>query len=41
MKNIDLRFIADDTGALTTQLGLLFDATALLGAPRSKVGSDI
>lgn len=32
----DLHFIADDSGSLTTQLGLMFDATPLLGAPRSK-----
>jgi 2-Cys peroxiredoxin 5 len=32
----DLHFIADDSGSLTSQLGLMFDATPLLGAPRSK-----
>jgi peroxiredoxin len=31
-----VRFIADDTGAFVTSLGLIFDASALLGAPRSK-----
>ncbi|KAH7919676.1 Redoxin [Leucogyrophana mollusca] len=31
-----VRFIADDTGEFTSGLGLLFDATGLLGAPRSK-----
>ncbi|KAF7986764.1 hypothetical protein HWV62_20354 [Athelia sp. TMB] len=31
-----VRFIADDTGAFTGALGLLFDANALLGAPRAK-----
>ncbi|KAF8840445.1 Redoxin [Paxillus ammoniavirescens] len=31
-----VRFIADDRGAFTSGLGLLFDATDLLGSPRSK-----
>ncbi|KAL0948157.1 hypothetical protein HGRIS_010773 [Hohenbuehelia grisea] len=31
-----VRFIADDTGAFTSKLGLVLDATPLLGAPRSK-----
>ena len=31
-----VRFIADDTGEFTSSLGLLFDATGLLGAPRAK-----
>ncbi|EKM51285.1 uncharacterized protein PHACADRAFT_102917 [Phanerochaete carnosa HHB-10118-sp] len=31
-----LRFIADDKGAFTGALGLLFDASARLGSPRSK-----
>jgi 2-Cys peroxiredoxin 5 len=31
-----VRFIADDKGAFVGALGLLFDATPLLGAPRSK-----
>ncbi|KAJ7629381.1 Redoxin [Mycena polygramma] len=31
-----VRFIADDSGSFTTNLGLLFDATPLLGNPRSK-----
>lgn len=32
-----VRFIADDRGEFTSGLGLLFDATGLLGSPRSKV----
>ena len=36
---VAVRFIADDTGAFTGALGLLFDANALLGAPRAKVRS--
>ncbi|KAJ3577009.1 hypothetical protein NP233_g19 [Leucocoprinus birnbaumii] len=32
----DVRFIADDKGAFTSALGLLFDATPRLGGPRSK-----
>ncbi|KAJ3480351.1 hypothetical protein NLI96_g8408 [Meripilus lineatus] len=31
-----IRFIADDKGAFVGALGMLFDASALLGAPRSK-----
>ncbi|KAI0338155.1 Redoxin [Trametopsis cervina] len=31
-----IRFIADDTGAFTGAIGLLFDASARLGSPRSK-----
>ncbi|KAF8322070.1 Redoxin [Clavulina sp. PMI_390] len=31
-----VNFIADDTGAFTSKLGLIFDATPLLGAPRAK-----
>ncbi|KII84722.1 hypothetical protein PLICRDRAFT_146181 [Plicaturopsis crispa FD-325 SS-3] len=31
-----VRFLADDKGALLANLGLLFDASPLLGAPRSK-----
>ncbi|RPD58297.1 Redoxin [Lentinus tigrinus ALCF2SS1-7] len=31
-----IHFIADDQGAFTGALGMLFDASALLGAPRSK-----
>ncbi|KAI0075025.1 Redoxin [Panus rudis PR-1116 ss-1] len=31
-----IRFIADDKGAFVGSLGLLFDATPLLGGPRSK-----
>lgn len=34
---IAIRFIADDTGAFTSSVGLLFDASPLLGYPRSKV----
>jgi len=32
-----VRFIADDKAELTLALGMLFDATPLLGGPRSKV----
>ena len=32
-----VRFIADDRAELTLALGMLFDATPLLGGPRSKV----
>ncbi|KAN0078232.1 Redoxin domain containing protein [Tylopilus felleus] len=31
-----VRFIADDKGELTSRLGLIFDASGLLGSPRSK-----
>ncbi|KAG1750636.1 Redoxin-domain-containing protein [Suillus paluster] len=31
-----VRFIADDKGEFTSGVGLLFDASGLLGAPRSK-----
>ncbi|KAF8170715.1 Redoxin [Mycena galopus ATCC 62051] len=31
-----VRFISDDAGAFSTALGLLFDASPLLGNPRSK-----
>jgi len=31
-----VRFIADDKGAFTSALGLLFDASDRLGGPRSK-----
>jgi len=34
-----IHFIADDAGEFTTALGLLFDATGLLGGPRAKVRS--
>lgn len=34
---IAIRFIADDKGAFTGALGLLFDASPLFGAPRAKV----
>ena len=34
---VDVEFIADDKGELTSALGLLFDASGLLGGPRSKV----
>jgi len=33
----ETRFIADDKAGLTLALGMLFDATPLLGGPRSKV----
>jgi hypothetical protein len=36
-----VHFIADDKGALTSGLGLIFDAGNLLGAPRSKVSLPI
>lgn len=32
-----VRFIADDKAEFTLGLGMLFDATPLLGGPRSKV----
>lgn len=32
-----IHFIADDKGAFVGALGMLFDASPLLGAPRSKV----
>ncbi|KAF8452118.1 Redoxin-domain-containing protein [Boletus edulis BED1] len=32
-----VRFIADDKGELMSSLGLIFDASGLLGSPRSKV----
>ena len=32
-----IHFIADDQGAFIGALGMLFDASGLLGAPRSKV----
>ncbi|TFK51496.1 Redoxin-domain-containing protein [Heliocybe sulcata] len=31
-----IKFIADDAGTFTSKIGLLFDASPLLGAPRSK-----
>ncbi|KAI5119678.1 hypothetical protein M0805_009622 [Coniferiporia weirii] len=31
-----VQFLADDQGAFTAALGMLFDASALLGGPRSK-----
>ncbi|TRM66651.1 thioredoxin-like protein [Schizophyllum amplum] len=31
-----VKFIADDQGLFTSSLGMLFDATPLLGGPRSK-----
>ncbi len=34
---IGVRFIADDKGELVSRLGLIFDASPLLGSPRSKV----
>ena len=36
-KLVEIHFIADDAGAFTGAAGLLFDASPLLGAPRSKV----
>ena len=36
-----IHFIADDQGAFTGGLGMLFDASSLLGAPRSRVRSDL
>lgn len=33
----DIQFLADDKGAFTSTLGLLYDATPHLGGPRSKV----
>ena len=33
----DVEFIADDKGELSSALGLLFDASGLLGGPRIKV----
>ena len=35
--DLAVHFIADDQGAFTGALGMLFDASPLLGAPRSKV----
>ena len=32
-----IHFVADDQGAFTAALGMLFDASPLLGGPRSKV----
>lgn len=32
-----VRFMADDKGSFTSSLGLMFDATPVFGAPRSKV----
>ncbi|KAF8808938.1 Redoxin [Phlegmacium glaucopus] len=32
----DIHFIADDKGAFVSSLGLIFDASGLLGGPRSK-----
>ncbi|KAF9267255.1 Redoxin [Marasmius fiardii PR-910] len=32
----DVKFYADDTGAFASSLGLLFDATPVLGGPRAK-----
>ena len=36
-EELTVHFIADDQGAFVGALGMLFDASALLGAPRSKV----
>ena len=38
---IAIHFIADDQGAFTGALGMLFDASPLLGAPRSKVSATL
>jgi len=35
-KDSPIHFIADDKGAFVTSLGLIFDASGLLGGPRSK-----
>lgn len=35
-KTTSVHFIADDKGAFITKLGLVFDASALFGGPRSK-----
>lgn len=35
--NQAIHFIADDKAAFVSSLGLVFDATDLLGGPRSKV----
>jgi peroxiredoxin len=35
-KGTPIHFVADDQGRFVSALGLLFDATPLLGAPRSK-----
>jgi peroxiredoxin len=32
-----IHFIADDKGAFVSSVGLIFDASGLLGGPRSKV----
>ena len=37
--SLEIHFIADDTGAFTGAAGLLFDASPMLGAPRSKVSA--
>ena len=34
-----VHFVADDTGSFAGSLGLLFDASARLGSPRSKVST--
>jgi len=31
-----VHFVADDTGAFSSKLGLVFDASPILGAPRAK-----
>jgi peroxiredoxin len=36
-KYVAIHFIADDKAAFIGSLGLIFDATPLLGGPRSKV----
>lgn len=34
---LEVKFIADDKGAYTSSIGLLFDASPRLGGPRAKV----
>lgn len=38
---IAIHFIADDKGAFVTSLGLIFDASPLLGNPRSKASLNL
>jgi len=35
-KTTSIHFLADDTGAFASKLGLIFDASELLGSPRAK-----
>ena len=39
MPTAAVHFVADDTGSFAGSLGLLFDASARLGSPRSKVST--